>query len=80
MSRPDLAGEAVALLQAEGYEAGVNVPAEDDTHSFVSVWTTEQREDADAIAGLVRSVDHDMVPTGEEPNAGSHPDRSTDRE
>jgi hypothetical protein len=77
MSRPDRAVEAVARLQAAGYEAGVNVPAEQDTHAYVSAWATEQNDDADGIEPLVREVDPEVLPTGEEPNAASHPDRST---
>ena len=77
MSRPDRAVEAVARLKAEGYEAGVNVPADEDTHSYVSAWTTERNDDADAIEPLVREVDPEVVPTGEEPDAASHPTPST---
>jgi hypothetical protein len=76
MSRPDRAVEAVERLKAEGYEAGVNAPAEADTHSYVSAWTTEQNDDADGIEPLVREVDPEVVSTGEEPNAASHPDSS----
>jgi hypothetical protein len=76
MSRPDRAVEAVARLKAVGYEAGVKVPAAEDTHSYVSAWTTPQNDDADAIETLVREVDPEVVPTGEEPNAASHPDPS----
>ena len=76
MSRPDRAVEAVARLKAVGYEAGVKVPAEQDTHSYVSAWTTTQNDDEDAIEPLVREVDPEVVPTGDEPNAASHPDPS----
>jgi hypothetical protein len=74
MSRPDLAVEAVTRLKGEGYEAGVNAPTDHDTHSFVSVWTTGDDEDTDAIASHVHDVDPEAVLTGEEPNAASHPD------
>ncbi len=77
MSMPDRAVEAVARLKAAGYEAGVNVPAEQDTHSYVSAWATAHNDDTDAIESLVREVDPEVQVTGEEPDAASHPDPST---
>jgi hypothetical protein len=75
MSRPDLAVEVVERLKAQGYEAGVNAPGEEDTHSFVSVWRTGEDEDSDRIERHVRAVDPDAVLTGAEPDAESHPDQ-----
>ena len=77
MSSPDLAVHAVARLKAQGYEAGVDVVAEEDTHSFVSVWTTQDNTDEEALPALVRDLDPHAVHTGDEANSESHPDPSS---
>jgi hypothetical protein len=77
MSSPDLAVAVVARLKERGYEAGVDVVEPDDTHSFVSAWTTQDNTDEDALPGLVLDLDPASVHTGDEANSGSHPDPST---
>ena len=76
MSSPDRAVEAVDLLKARGYEAGVDVVEQGDTHAFVSAWTTRDNTDEDAIPALVLDLDPGSVHTGDEANARSHPDPS----
>ena len=77
MSSPDLAVTAVEQLKGRGYEAGIDVVAEGDTHSFVSAWVTEGNDDGDAIAVLVHDLDPASVFTGEEANSGTHPDSAS---
>ncbi len=78
MSSPDLAVAAVARLKEQGYEAGVDVVAEEDTHSFVSAWLTQDNTDEDALMGLVLDLDPASVHTGDEANSGTHPDPSAE--
>jgi hypothetical protein len=78
MSSPDLAVAAVDRLTSEGYEAAIDVPAEDDVHSFVSAWLREDGGDVDRLHDLVHMVDPEAIHTGEESDAGTHPDVSTE--
>jgi hypothetical protein len=76
MSSPDLAVATVERLKAQGYEAGVDVVAEGDTHAFVSAWATQDSTDGDALFDLVHELDPDSVHTGDEANSSTHPDPS----
>ena len=75
MSRPDLAVEAVTRLKDQGYEAGVNAPIEQDTHSFVSVWTTGEDEDTDSEGSQGEGNGEE----GEEEGGGGHDGREKRR-
>lgn len=68
MSRPDLAVVAVERLKALGYETMVELPAKNDTSSFVSAPTTEKNVDTNGVATLVLEMNHGAVelPDGEE--------------
>jgi hypothetical protein len=61
MSSPDRAVAAVEQLKTLGYEAMVDLPAEDDTSSFVSVWSTSADHDADGVASFVHEVDQEAI-------------------
>jgi hypothetical protein len=76
MSSPELAVVTVQRLEAEGFEAGIDVVADGETHSFVSAWVTPASPDEDALPALVRDLDPDAIHTGDEANSGSHPDPS----
>jgi hypothetical protein len=78
MSSPELAVAAVDRLTSEGYEAAVDIPTEDDVHSFVSAWLREDDGDMDHLHDLVRTVDPEAIHTGEEADASTHPDESTE--
>jgi hypothetical protein len=77
MSSPDLAVATVEQLKARGYEAGIDVVAEGDTHSFVSAWVTEANDDGEAIAALVHDLDPASIHTGDEANSGTHTDSAS---
>jgi hypothetical protein len=73
MSRPDRAVVAVERLKAFGYEAMVELPADDDTSSFISAWSTEEDGDTEGVANLVLEVDHGATELPDDAEERSRP-------
>jgi hypothetical protein len=61
MSRPELAVEVVAVLTDLGYGAGVELPTDGDTASFVLAWSADGHQSGTDVAALVRHVDRRAV-------------------
>jgi hypothetical protein len=84
MSEPRLAVQAVDELTSAGYGAGIDAPAEDDTSSYLTAWTTEESPGAEGIPALVRRVDRGAVEQHDPPpdavDVDSVPDELVDNE